>query len=151
MIEVPALVWQLDQLLPELDFVSIGSNDLVQFLYASDRQNPRLAQRYDPLSPAVLKAIRMIVEAGEAHGVHVNLCGEMAGRPLEAMALVRPRPHIDLHGPCGDRTGQDHDPVDRPGKIMGLYGAASSQAGSFFAPGAHLLRQVPGHPAAFNL
>jgi len=88
MIEVPALVWQLDQLLPELDFVSIGSNDLVQFLYASDRQNPRLAHRYDPLSPALLKTIRMIVEAGEAHHVHVNLCGEMAGRPLEAMALI---------------------------------------------------------------
>ena len=88
MIEVPSLVWQLDQLLPELDFVSIGSNDLVQFLYASDRQNPRLAHRYDPLSPALLKTIRAIVEAGKAHGVHVNLCGEMAGRPLEAMALI---------------------------------------------------------------
>ncbi|MGE0007348.1 MAG: phosphoenolpyruvate--protein phosphotransferase [Parvibaculaceae bacterium] len=88
MIEVPALVWQLDQLLPELDFVSIGSNDLVQFLYASDRGNPRLAQRYDPLSPAFLRTIRTIIEAGAAHGVHVNLCGEMAGRPLEAMALI---------------------------------------------------------------
>jgi phosphotransferase system enzyme I (PtsP) len=88
MIEVPALVWQLEQLLPELDFVSIGSNDLVQFLYASDRGNPRLAQRYDPLSPAFLRTIRTIIEAGAAHGVHVNLCGEMAGRPLEAMALI---------------------------------------------------------------
>jgi phosphotransferase system, enzyme I, PtsP len=88
MIEVPAVVWQLDHLLPELDFVSIGSNDLVQFLYASDRQNPRLAHRYDPLSPTFLKTLRAIVEAGEAHGVHVNLCGEMAGRPLEAMALI---------------------------------------------------------------
>jgi len=88
MIEVPALVWQLNELLPELDFVSIGSNDLLQFLYASDRQNPRLAHRYDPLSPAILKTIRTIVEAGQAHGVHVNLCGEMAGRPLEAMALI---------------------------------------------------------------
>ncbi|TMJ41266.1 MAG: phosphoenolpyruvate--protein phosphotransferase [Alphaproteobacteria bacterium] len=88
MVEVPALVWQLDQLLPELDFISIGSNDLVQFLYASDRGNPRLAHRYDPLSPAVLKTIRMIVLAGEKHGVHVNLCGEMAGRPIEAMALI---------------------------------------------------------------
>ncbi|WP_119274132.1 phosphoenolpyruvate--protein phosphotransferase [Taklimakanibacter deserti] len=88
MIEVPALVWQLDELLPELDFVSIGSNDLLQFLYASDRQNPRLAHRYDPLSPAILKTIRAIVEAGAEHGVHVNLCGEMAGRPLEAMALI---------------------------------------------------------------
>lgn len=88
MIEVPSLVWQLEQLLPELDFVSIGSNDLVQFLYASDRQNPRLAHRYDPLSPAVLKTIRSIVAAGDAYGVHVNLCGEMAGKPLEAMALL---------------------------------------------------------------
>jgi phosphotransferase system, enzyme I, PtsP len=88
MIEVPALIWQLDQLLPELDFISIGSNDLVQFMFASDRGNSRLAQRYDVLSPPVLKAIRTIVQKADAHEVPVNLCGEMAGRPIEAMALV---------------------------------------------------------------
>jgi phosphotransferase system enzyme I (PtsP) len=85
---VPALIWQLDQLLPELDFISIGSNDLVQFLFASDRGNARLAQRYDVLSPPVLKAIRAIVQTADAHKVPVNLCGEMAGRPIEAMALI---------------------------------------------------------------
>jgi phosphotransferase system enzyme I (PtsP) len=88
MIEVPALLWQLDQLLPATDFVSIGSNDLAQFLYASDRGNPRLAERYDMLSPAILSAIREIVVAAETYSVPVNLCGEMAGRPLEAMALI---------------------------------------------------------------
>jgi phosphotransferase system enzyme I (PtsP) len=88
MIEVPALLWQLDQLLPAVDFVSIGSNDLAQFLFASDRGHPRLADRYDLLSPPVLDAIREIVVAAQAHKVPVNLCGEMAGRPLEAMALI---------------------------------------------------------------
>jgi phosphotransferase system enzyme I (PtsP) len=88
MIEVPALLWQLDQLLPAADFASIGSNDLAQFLFASDRGHPRLADRYDLLSSPVLGAIREIVVAAEAHKVPVNLCGEMAGRPLEAMALI---------------------------------------------------------------
>jgi len=88
MIEVPALIWQLDGLLREVDFASIGSNDLLQFLFASDRGNSRLAARYDPLSPALLSAIHYIVERATAHGVPINLCGEMAGRPVDAMALI---------------------------------------------------------------
>jgi phosphotransferase system enzyme I (PtsP) len=88
MIEVPALVWQLDRLMEVVDFVSIGSNDLIQFLFASDRGHPRLAGRYDSLSPVPLSVIRDIVCAGRKYGVPVNLCGEMAGRPLEAMALI---------------------------------------------------------------
>ena len=88
MIEVPSLLWQLDNLLPLADFASIGSNDLVQFLFASDRGNPKLAGRYDPLSPAALGAMRMIVEAAGRHGKPVTLCGELGGRPLEAMGLV---------------------------------------------------------------
>jgi phosphotransferase system enzyme I (PtsP) len=88
MVEIPSLLWQLDQLLPLVDFASIGSNDLVQFLFASDRGNPKLAGRYDPLSPAALGAVRMIVEKAEAHGKKVTLCGELGGRPLEAMGLV---------------------------------------------------------------
>ena len=88
MIEIPSLIWQLDHLLPLVDFASIGSNDLVQFLFASDRGNPRLAGRYDPLSPAALSAMRMIVEKGRQHGKKVTLCGELGGRPLEAMGLV---------------------------------------------------------------
>jgi phosphotransferase system, enzyme I, PtsP len=88
MIEVPALIWQLDQLLPLIDFASVGSNDLVQFLFASDRGNPKLAGRYDPLSPAALSAMRLIVEKAEAHNTPVTLCGELGGRPLEAMGLL---------------------------------------------------------------
>jgi phosphotransferase system enzyme I (PtsP) len=88
MVEIPSLIWQLDQLLPLVDFASIGSNDLVQFLFASDRGNPKLAGRYDPLSPAALGAVRHIVEKADAHGKTVTLCGELGGRPLEAMGLV---------------------------------------------------------------
>jgi phosphotransferase system enzyme I (PtsP) len=88
MLEVPSLVWQLDTLLPEVDFVSIGSNDLLQFLFASDRGNPRVATRYDFLSPIVLSFIRHIVQTCRAHGKPLTLCGEMSGKPLEAMALV---------------------------------------------------------------
>lgn len=88
MLEVPALIWQLPAVLKEVDFISVGSNDLVQFLYASDRGNPRMADRYDPLSPAVLMVLRDIVRAADAAGVSCSVCGEMAGRPLEAMALI---------------------------------------------------------------
>jgi phosphotransferase system enzyme I (PtsP) len=88
MIEIPSLLWQLDQLFPLVDFASIGSNDLVQFLFASDRGNPKLAGRYDPLSPAALGAMRLIVEKGLAHGKSVTLCGELGGRPLEALGLI---------------------------------------------------------------
>ncbi|MDO9127140.1 phosphoenolpyruvate--protein phosphotransferase [Parvibaculum sp.] len=88
MLEVPSLAWQLDALLPLVDFVSIGSNDLLQFLFASDRGNPRVATRYDFLSPAVLSFLRHIVVKCDEHKTPLTLCGEMSGRPLEAMALV---------------------------------------------------------------
>jgi phosphotransferase system enzyme I (PtsP) len=88
MLEVPALAWQLPALLSLVDFVSVGSNDLMQFMYAADRTNPRLADRYDPLSPAVLKFLRWIVRQCDERSVPATLCGEMAGRPLEAMALI---------------------------------------------------------------
>jgi len=88
MIEIPSLLWQLDHLLPMVDFASIGSNDLVQFLFASDRGNPKLAGRYDPLSPAALSAMRLVVEKAALHGKPVTLCGELGGRPLEAMGLI---------------------------------------------------------------
>jgi phosphotransferase system, enzyme I, PtsP len=88
MIEIPSLLWQLDYLFPVVDFASIGSNDLVQFLFASDRGNPKLAGRYDALSPAALGAMRQIVEKAKAHDTTVTLCGELGGRPLEAMGLV---------------------------------------------------------------
>ncbi len=88
MIEVPALLLQLPSLLPLVDFVSVGSNDLAQYLFAYDRGDPRLANRYDSLSPPMLAALRLIVDQCEIAGVPVSICGEMAGRPLEAMALV---------------------------------------------------------------
>jgi phosphotransferase system, enzyme I, PtsP len=88
MIEVPALLWQLDNLLREVDFVSIGSNDLMQFLFACDRGHSRLQGRYDTMHPAILALIREVASKARAHGVPLNLCGEMAGRPLEAMALI---------------------------------------------------------------
>jgi phosphotransferase system, enzyme I, PtsP len=88
MLEVPALAETLDLLLPRLDFLSIGTNDLTQFLFAADRSNPRLAERYDWLSPAILRFLRRIVREAEKHQVPVGVCGEMGGRALEAMALI---------------------------------------------------------------
>lgn len=88
MLEVPALAWQLPALLPLVDFVSVGSNDLMQYLFAYDRGNMLLTNRYDLLSPSALSFLKMIVdECGRAE-VDVSLCGEAAGRPLEAMALI---------------------------------------------------------------
>ncbi len=88
MIEVPAIIETLDTLLPMTDFVSVGTNDLTQFLFAADRANPRLADRYDWLSPAILRALRRIVRAAAAANVPATICGEMGGRPLEALALL---------------------------------------------------------------
>ena len=88
MFEVPALAWQLDSLLPHVDFISIGTNDLLQFLYAADRGNTRLAGRYDSLSPALLRLLHFVVNKVRPAGVDVAVCGEMAGRPVEALALL---------------------------------------------------------------
>ena len=88
MIEVPSLIFQLDTLCKHVDFVSVGSNDLMQFLFASDRGNPRLADRYDLLSPPALRCFKEILDTTAKAGVPVSVCGEMAGNPLEAMALV---------------------------------------------------------------
>ncbi|HMS20642.1 phosphoenolpyruvate--protein phosphotransferase [uncultured Sphingorhabdus sp.] len=88
MLEVPALAEVLDILLPKIDFLSIGTNDLTQFLFAADRADPRLAERYDWLSPAILRFIRRVVVACDDHKVDLTVCGEMGGRTLEAMALI---------------------------------------------------------------
>ena len=88
MLEVPALAETLDILLPKLDFMSIGTNDLTQFLFAADRSNPHLAERYDWLSPAILRFLRRVVAAADSAGVPVGVCGEMGGRTLEALALI---------------------------------------------------------------
>jgi len=88
MFEVPALAWQLDSLLPHVDFLSVGTNDLLQFLYAADRGNSRVAGRYDSLSPPLLRLLHFVVEKARPAGVDLAVCGEMAGRPVEALALL---------------------------------------------------------------
>jgi phosphotransferase system enzyme I (PtsP) len=88
MLEVPALLWQMPALLEQVEFISVGSNDLIQFLFANDRGNPRMADRYDTLSPSVLSVVRSLVEQCDAAGVTLSVCGEMAGRPLDALALI---------------------------------------------------------------
>jgi phosphotransferase system enzyme I (PtsP) len=88
MLEVPALAEVLDILLPQIDFLSIGTNDLTQFLFAADRAHPKLAVRYDWLSPSILRFLRRVTREAHAANVPVAVCGEMGGRPLEAMALI---------------------------------------------------------------
>jgi phosphotransferase system enzyme I (PtsP) len=88
MLEVPALAFMLPQLMRSADFVSIGSNDLLSLAFAVDRTNPRVSKRYDNLNPASLTLIRLIVNSAAENSGDLSLCGEMAGRPLDAMALL---------------------------------------------------------------
>lgn len=88
MLEVPGLAFQLPELLRRVDFISVGSNDLTQFMFACDRGNPRIADRYDPLSPAMLRFLAHVRRQCEDAGVAISVCGEMAGKPLEALALL---------------------------------------------------------------
>jgi phosphotransferase system enzyme I (PtsP) len=88
MVEVPSLLYQLDELLSRVDFLSVGSNDLVQFLYAVDRGNPRVAGRFDPLSSPVLRALKDVADKCLEHGKPVTVCGELASQPLGALALI---------------------------------------------------------------
>jgi phosphotransferase system enzyme I (PtsP) len=88
MIEVPAILWQLPALTKRVDFISIGSNDLLQFIFACDRGSQRVSDRYDTLSPEVLRIMRDIITECNRAGVEAGFCGEMAGKPIEAMALI---------------------------------------------------------------
>jgi phosphotransferase system enzyme I (PtsP) len=88
MLEIPALLWQMPELLKEADFVSIGTNDLVQFLYAADRGTPSLYDRYDFLSQPVLDILEGVVAAANAASVPISVCGEAASHPLEALVLA---------------------------------------------------------------
>jgi phosphotransferase system enzyme I (PtsP) len=88
MVEVPSLLYQLDELLERVDFLSVGSNDLVQFLYAVDRGNPRVSGRFDPLSAPVLRALKDIADKAREHKKPVTLCGELASQPIGALALA---------------------------------------------------------------
>ena len=88
MLEVPSLAEQLDLIAPKISFLSIGTNDLTQFLFAADRSNPKLAERYDWLSLSVMRFLRRVVTAVAGMPIDVTVCGEMGGRQLEAMALM---------------------------------------------------------------
>jgi phosphotransferase system enzyme I (PtsP) len=88
MIEIPAAVYQVRELARQVDFLSVGSNDLTQYLLAVDRNNPRVADLYDFLHPAVLQALRLVVAGAHAEGKPVSICGEMAGDPACAVLLM---------------------------------------------------------------
>lgn len=88
MLEVPALAEQLDLLAPKISFLSIGTNDLTQFLFAADRSNPKLAERYDWLSPSIMRFLKRVMNNLDGHKIDITVCGEMGGRPLEALALI---------------------------------------------------------------
>ncbi|MDP3255849.1 phosphoenolpyruvate--protein phosphotransferase [Bosea sp. (in: a-proteobacteria)] len=88
MVEVPSLLFELPEIVREADFLSIGTNDLMQFLFAADRENKRVADRFDPLGLGALRALRSIVEAASEANCPVTVCGEMGGKPLETMALI---------------------------------------------------------------
>ncbi|MEM1140319.1 MAG: phosphoenolpyruvate--protein phosphotransferase [Pseudomonadota bacterium] len=88
MLEVPSLAWNLEALLPHIDFLSVGTNDLLQFLFASDRSNPRLNHRYDGLTYPTMALLRDVAQKCRAHNVPLSVCGEMAGSSLEALALI---------------------------------------------------------------
>jgi len=88
MVEVPAAVYQAREFAERVDFLSVGSNDLTQYLLAVDRNNPRVADLYHSLHPAVLRALRNVAQASHAEGVPVSICGELAGEPAAALLLV---------------------------------------------------------------
>jgi phosphotransferase system enzyme I (PtsP) len=88
MIEVPAAVWLAPQLIQEVDFFSIGTNDLIQYLLAADRNNPKVAQLYEPLHPAVLQAVSHVYNVGRQAGKEVCICGEMASDPMATLVLI---------------------------------------------------------------
>jgi phosphotransferase system enzyme I (PtsP) len=132
MLEVPALMWQLDELMAEVDFVSVGSNDLFQFTMAVDRGNAQVSERFDILGRPFLRLLRDIVRAGERNNTPVTLCGEMAGRPLSAMALlgigfravsmspaaIGPVKAMLLGLDVDTLAGVMNDALDRPGQGM---------------------------------
>jgi phosphoenolpyruvate-protein kinase (PTS system EI component) len=87
MIEVPAAALCIDSLLDEVDFVSIGSNDLLQYIMAADRDNPKVAHLCEPFSPAIFKLLKTVIDACRVRNKPATLCGEMAGRPRCMLAL----------------------------------------------------------------
>jgi phosphotransferase system enzyme I (PtsP) len=88
MVEVPSLLWELPDVCRRVDFISVGSNDLMQYFYAADRDNKRVFQRFDPLSPPFLAALKHIADTARGASTPLTLCGEIGGKPLEALALL---------------------------------------------------------------
>ncbi len=88
MLEVPSMIFLIPHLAGRVDFISVGTNDLTQYLLAVDRNNTRVASLYDSLHPAMLQVLRLIAEQGKAAGLQLSLCGELAGDPMGALLLV---------------------------------------------------------------
>ena len=88
MLETPSLAWQVSAVCDHADFVSVGANDLMQFFFAADRDNARVSDRYDPLHPSALSVLKFIADRCDLNETPVSVCGEIAGRPLEAITLV---------------------------------------------------------------
>ena len=88
MLETPSLAWQVSAVCDHADFVSVGANDLMQFFFAADRDNARVSDRYDPLHPAALSVLQFIALQCSRNNTPVSVCGEIAGRPLEAITLT---------------------------------------------------------------
>jgi phosphotransferase system enzyme I (PtsP) len=88
MVESPALAWSIPDLKGRADFLSIGTNDLMQYFFAADRGNPRVSERYDILCSPALRFLKRIRDDADQAGMQVSICGEAAGRPLEALAFA---------------------------------------------------------------
>ena len=88
MLETPSLAWQVSAVCEHADFVSVGANDLMQFFFAADRDNARVSDRYDPLHPAALSVLKFIADRCHKKDTPVSVCGEVSGRPLDAITLV---------------------------------------------------------------
>ncbi|MGL4613223.1 MAG: putative PEP-binding protein, partial [Shewanella sp.] len=88
MLEVPALLYQLDEVAKRVNFVSVGSNDLTQYLLAVDRNNPRVSSLFDSYHPGVLRALYQARRDCDAHNLAISICGELAGEPMGAILLV---------------------------------------------------------------
>ncbi len=109
MIEVPCLLFELDALMKKVDFVSIGSNDLLQFMFAADRTNARVGSRYDSLSPAPLKALKALVKAAQEARRAADAVRRDGGPSVEAMALIALGISLAVDGAGLHRSCQDHD------------------------------------------